>query len=212
MLKLTRVARWLAPLALIAGISGAVAQAATAPRARGRDVRRRLLLVRGGGLREGAGRDPRRFRLHRRHGGQARPTSRLPPRPPATRGRAGHLRPDQGQLPAARRLVLAQHRPRRCQGAVLRQGQPLPLRRSSTHDEEQKKVAEATKQELQASGRFKEPIATAVVAAGAVLPGRGLPPGLLQEEPAPLPVLQDRLRPRLSAWSRSGARPSRRRR
>ena len=67
-----------------------------------------------------------------------------------------------------------------------------------THDEEQKKVAEATKQELQASGRFKEKIATEILPAGAVLGGRGLPPGLLQEEPAPLSVLQDRLRPRLA--------------
>ena len=36
-----------------------------------------------------------------------------------------------------------------------------------THDEEQKKVAESTKQELQASGRFKEKIATAILPAGA---------------------------------------------
>ena len=35
------------------------------------------------------------------------------------------------------------------------------------HDEEQKKVAESTKQELQASGRFKEKIATAILPAGA---------------------------------------------
>jgi hypothetical protein len=31
------------------------------------------------------------------------------------------------------------------------------------HDEEQKKVAESTKQELQASGRFKDKIATAIL-------------------------------------------------
>jgi|SRR5262245_441044 len=35
------------------------------------------------------------------------------------------------------------------------------------HDEAQRKVAETTKQALQASGRFKEPIATQIVAAGA---------------------------------------------
>ena len=67
-----------------------------------------------------------------------------------------------------------------------------------THDEEQKKVAEATKQELQASGRFKDKIATAILPAGAFWVGRGLPPGLLQEKSAPLSVLQDRLRPRLA--------------
>ena len=112
------------------------------------------------------------------------------------RGGAGHLRSGQGQLPAARRLVLAQHRSRRCQGPVLRQGQPLLHAASSTTTRRRRRSPRPPSRRCEASGRFKEKIATEITAAGAVLAGRGLPPGLLQEESAPLSVLQDRLRPR----------------
>ena len=64
------------------------------------------------------------------------------------------------------------------------------------HDEEQRRLAEESKQALDRSKRFDQPIVTEVVDAGAVLSGRGLPPGLLPEESGPLQVLPLELRPR----------------
>ena len=62
------------------------------------------------------------------------------------------------------------------------------------HDETQKRLAEASKAEIQK--RFKQPIETEIDAGFDLLAGRGVPPGLLQEEPAQLPVLPRELRAR----------------
>ena len=173
MLKLARPLRWLMPLALLAGISGGTrANGAAEGRGkdRSRDLRGRLLLVRGGGLREGAGRDPA---VSGYTGGTvANPsyeqvtTQEHRPR----RGGAGHLRPGQGQLSAARRLVLAQHRSRRCGRPVLRQGHPVSQRNllSGRCAEEDRRRAPSRR--CEASGRFKQPIVTEITAAGPFYP------------------------------------------
>ncbi len=64
------------------------------------------------------------------------------------------------------------------------------------HDDEQKRLAEASKQALTDSQRFDQPIATEIVAGRPILPGRGLPPGLLSEEPGPVQILPLELRSR----------------
>ena len=205
--------RWLAPSCRSSPASPRRRPDAPAPkprRCRHGDLRRRLLLVRRGGLREGAGRASAPCPATSAAPSPKPTYEQVSRRPPAMRGGAGDLRSGQGELPAARRLVLAQHRSGRCPRASSATRAARIARAIFYHDEAQKKVAEASKQALEASGRFKEPIATKIVACGPVLGGRGLPPGLLQEEPAPLSVLQDGVRPRRSGSSRSGASPSRR--
>ena len=64
------------------------------------------------------------------------------------------------------------------------------------HSDEQKRLAMASKKAIDDSGRFKQPIVTEIVACRPVLPRRGISPGLLQEEPDSLQVLQVRLRAR----------------
>ena len=55
--------------------------------------------------------------------------------------------------------------------------------------DEQKQLAEKSKQELAKSGRFDKPIVTEITQGLNLLQGRGLSPGLLQEEPDPVQVL-----------------------
>ena len=62
--------------------------------------------------------------------------------------------------------------------------------------EEQKVAAEASKRRLDESGRLPKKIVAEIVPSRRLLPGRGLPPGLLQEEPRALQPLPPRLRPR----------------
>ena len=86
-------------------------------RAAGRHLRRRLLLVHGSRLREGAGRARGRLGLHRRHRGRSRPTSRSRPAAPG-HAEAVEIRYDPAKVdlrPAARR-VLAQRRLRSTPG------------------------------------------------------------------------------------------------
>ena len=47
------------------------------------------------------------------------------------------------------------------------------------HDDEQKRIAEATRAALDSSGRFDKPVVTPIRPAGHLLCGRGVPPGLL---------------------------------
>ena len=48
-------------------------------------------------------------------------------------------------------------------------------------DAEQKRLAEASKQALEKSGRFSKPIVTEILPLTKFYPGGGLPPGLLQD-------------------------------
>ena len=77
------------------------------------------------------------------------------------------------------------------------------------HDDEQRRLAEASRQTrgARSSARWS----TLIVAAGDLLHGRGLPPGLRQEEPAALRLLQQELWPRRAAArgvGRGGGRPA----
>ncbi len=129
MLELSRIARWLAPLALIAGISAAVAQTAPAPKSDGAVA---VATFAGGCfwcMEEAYEKVPGVIRAVSGYIGgtvdEADLRAGLDQDHRPLRGGAGHLRPHQGELSPARRLVLAQHRSRRCQGPVLRQGQSL---------------------------------------------------------------------------------------
>ena len=67
------------------------------------------------------------------------------------------------------------------------------------HDEEQKKLAEETKKAGRGEIRAAQPVYTADRPGRRVLQGRGLPPGLLQEESDPLQILPLELRTRPAA-------------
>ena len=73
-----------------------------------------------------------------------------------------------------------------------------------THDAEQLRTAEASKQALEASGRFKASIATKILPAEPFWVAEDYH-RLLQEEPPPLSLLQDRLRARSAARGDLGA-------
>ena len=75
-------------------------------------------------------------------------------------------------------------------------------------NDQQKAEAEASKAALAKSGKLPGPIVAQIVKAGAVLPGRGLPPGLPEEEPRQLHGSTTRTRAARSSSPRSGARPS----
>ena len=95
-------------------------------RARGRDVRGRVLLVRGVGFRCRArcGRD--NLRVHRRDGRQPDVQAGLRGRHGASRGGADPLRPGAGLVRTAAAYLLAQRRPDRRRRAVLRPRRELP--------------------------------------------------------------------------------------
>jgi len=65
------------------------------------------------------------------------------------------------------------------------------------HDEEQKGLAEKSRDALAKSAKFARPVATEILPLHDVLRGRGLPPGLLPEEPPAIPVLPVQFGPRL---------------
>ena len=113
--------------------------------------------------------------------------------------------PAQGELRSAARGVLAQRRSARCRRPVLRSRRPVSHRRSSSTTRSSGASPRQSKQALVDSKRFEQPIVTEIVTAGAVLSGRGLPPGLLREESAPVQVLPLELRPRPAPRARSGA-------
>ncbi|CAA9309279.1 MAG: Peptide-methionine (S)-S-oxide reductase MsrA, partial [uncultured Gemmatimonadaceae bacterium] len=168
---------------------------AAAGRVGGRDVRVGVLLVHRGGLREGAGRGRRGVRLHRRPRRQPHVRAGVVRRDGAPRGGAGVLRPEARELRAAPGRLLEERRPGGRARPVLRQGRAVhvgDLRGDSR--------GAAARRGVEAGGRALR----APQGAGrdgdrrrrAVLQGRGVPPGVLQEEPDPVQVLPDELRPR----------------
>src|SRR5205085_5279580 len=122
---------------------------------------------------------------------ELRPGVERPHRP--RRSGRGHLRPGESELRAAARRFLGEPRSDGEGPPVLRQRQPVP-----PGDLLSRRAAEAARRGLQGEVGKDE----ALQAADAdgeqqgrpVLSGRRLPPGLLQEEPAPVPLLCDELR------------------
>ena len=201
MLKLTRAARWLAPLAFVAGISAAVAQTTPAPKGEGAVA---VATFAGGCfwcVEEAFEKVPGVIRAVSGYTGG---TVDKPTYEQVSAKTTGHYEavqvtydPTKVSYPQLVDWFWRNIDPVDAKGQFCDKGSPY-CTGIFTHDEEQKKVAEATKQELQASGRFKEQDRHRDPARRRLLAGRGLPPGLLQEESAPLSVLQDRLRPRLA--------------
>ena len=63
------------------------------------------------------------------------------------------------------------------------------------HDAEQQRLAEASKQALEKSKRFAKPIVTEILPLTKFFPGRGLPPGLLQDPRREVQILPLEFRP-----------------
>ena len=59
--------------------------------------------------------------------------------------------------------------------------------------DEERRLAEESKKAV--ATRLGKPVVTEIVAAEQVLSRRGVPPGLLHEEPGAIPFLQERMRP-----------------
>jgi len=170
MLKLTRAARWLAPLAFIAGISAATAQTTPAPKAEGTVA---VATFAGGCfwcLEEAFEKVPGVIRAVSGYTGG---TVDKPTYEQVTTKTTGHYEavqvtydPTKVSYPQLVDWFWRNIDPVDAKGQFCDKGSPY-YTGIFYHDEEQRKVADATKQELQASGRFKEKIATAILPAGA---------------------------------------------
>src|SRR5262245_15658621 len=157
-------------------------------RSREGQLRRRLLLVHGAAVRGARRRGVGHSWLYRRVEGQPDVRGGLGGRDWARRVDRGRLRPRQGELREAARRVLAQRRPDDSGRTVLRSRAPVPPR----HLLPRRDAAPSRRGIEAGAGGVEE-------AAGpdrdrdrrrrAVLPGGGVPPGLLQEEPDPVPLL-----------------------
>ena len=148
---------------------------------RARDLRRRLLLVRRGRFRQGAGRRQHDLGLHRRQG-------RNPTYNQVSAGGTGHAEAveiayDPAKVSYQKLLDVFWHN-----------HDPLAKDRQFCdsgdqyrpaifyHDEEQRKLAEASKKAVQEKFAPRV-VQTEIVKAGHVLQGRGLSPGLYEKNP-----------------------------
>ena len=170
MLKLTRAARWLVPLAFLTGISAATAQTTPTPKAEGAVA---VATFAGGCfwcLEEAFEKVPGVIRAVSGYTGG---TVDKPTYEQVTTKTTGHYEavqvtydPTKVSYPQLVDWFWRNIDPVDARGQFCDKGSPY-YTGIFTHDEEQKKVAETTKQELQASGRFKDKIATAILPAGA---------------------------------------------
>ena len=172
--KLFRAARWLAPLALIAGISAvAVAQTTPAPKGDGAVA---VATFAGGCfwcMEEAFEKVPGVIRAVSGYTGG---TVEKPSYEQVSSKTTGHYEAVQVTFDAAKvsypQLVDWYWRnidPVDARGQFCDKGSPYHTA-IFAHDAAQKKVAEETKQALEASGRFKEKIATKILPAGAFWP------------------------------------------
>ena len=175
------------------------AAAPARPRARRvGDLRRRLLLVRGGRFRQGAGRAQHDLRLHRRQGRRTRPTSRFPPAAPATPRRS---RSSIDPAKVSYRKLL---------DVFWRNIDPLAKDRSSAiaatstapaifyHDEEQKKLAEESKKTVAGEIRAARG-QTEIVKAGTFYKAEDYHQDYYKKNPSALQILPLELRARSAA-------------
>ena len=110
-------------------------------------------------------------------------------------GRPGLLRSVKGRLRAAPRRLLAAHRPHGRRRAVRRPGFPVPQRRFLPRrgaENARRRIARS----IGAFGEVRQAGRNGDSASHEILRGRGLPPGLLQEEPVTIPVLPVQFGPR----------------
>ena len=156
-------------------------------------------------FRQGAGRHQHDLRLHRRQGRQSDLRAGLGRRHRPRRGGRDRLRSRQGHLRASCST---------CSGSSI---DPLAkdaqfcdhgdqYRSAIFYHDDAAAPAGRGVEDRRSQARFKEPIHTEIAAAGTVLQGRGLSPGLPREESDPIQILPLQLRPRRAAASRSGAR------
>ena len=212
MLNLTRAARWLAPLALIAGITAAAAQTTPAPKSEGRSV-----ATFAGGcfwcVEEAFEKVPGVIRAVSGYiGGTVdKPTYEQVVTKSTGHDEAVQVIYDPGKVsyPQLVDWFWRNIDPVDARGQFCDKGSPY-YTGIFTHDEAQMKVAEESKQTLEASGRFKEKIATEIFPAGPFWVAEDYHQDyykknahryLTTRPPAAAPL----------AWSRSGAHPTRRR-
>ena len=159
--------RWTPVLVAFFAVAGPGADSEAAGGAagqRGRDLRRRLLLVHGAAVRQARRRARDHVRLHGRHGEEADLRGRIRRQHRPRRGGAGPLRPEEGHLREAARGLLAQHRSDGQGPPVLRRRHPVPdgdLRAHRRAARGRRKLQGA----LEKTKPFKEPIVTPIVAA-----------------------------------------------
>ena len=160
----TLVPALLALARALAALRGRSADGRPPQRSGGGDLRRRLLLVHGAALRQAAGVVSTTSGYTGGTQGEPHLRGGVGRRHRPRRGGAGRLRPREGHLREAARGLLAQRRSVDAGRPVLRP------RRASTapaifyHDDEQQRLAEASKQALEATARFEQPIVTEIVA------------------------------------------------
>jgi peptide-methionine (S)-S-oxide reductase len=168
MLDLTRVARWLAPLALVAGIATAAAQTAPVPQAGGVAV-----AIFAGGcfwcVEDAFEKVPGVIGAV---SGYIGGTVDKPTYAQVSSKSTGHYEavqvtydPSKVSYPQLVDWFWHNIDPFDANGQFCDKGSPY-LTGIFVHDEAQKKVAEASKQALETSGRFKEKIATKILPAG----------------------------------------------
>ena len=165
--------------------------------------------MRGGRLRQGGGRDLHDLGLHRRQGRRTRPTSR------SQAGGTGHTEaveivydPAKVSYEQAARRVLAQHRSAREGPAVLRLAATSIAPAIFYHDDEQRKLAEETKKTGRRRNSRRAWSRPRSSRPSDVLQGRGLSPGLLQEESECAINSTASIAAAISASKSSGARRS----
>ncbi len=169
MLNLTRAARWLAPLALIAGIATAAAQTAPAPKAESAVA---VATFAGGCfwcVEEAFEKVPGVIGAV---SGYIGGTVDKPTYEQVSSGSTGHYEAvqvtyDPGKVSYAQLVDWFWHNidPFDARGQFCDKGSPY-YSGIFVHDEAQKKIAEESKQALETSGRFKEKIATKILPAG----------------------------------------------
>src|SRR3954466_4580908 len=169
-------------------------------------LRRRLLLVHRGSVREGARRDQRRLRIHRRQGEEPELRAGVgrPYRP--RRGGAGDVRSEKGQLRKAARRLLAEPRPDGERSSVLRCRLAIPPG-DLLHLARAEAPRRGIKGEVGEGAAFPPADPHRDHAGERLLSGGGISPGLLQEEFPAVQVLRHGLRP-LQPAGQSLGRPA----
>jgi len=123
-----------------------------------------MFLVHPAGIRQNTGRDQNRGGVLRRHRTESHLQARDVGKNKLSRINRNHLRPREDFLRAASRHLLARNRSHPIRRPVHRYRTELS-RRNFYGNAEEKKIAEASKEKLTRSGKFKKPIVTEILPA-----------------------------------------------